>query len=119
MTVADWVKFPESVSRRATWLLSDSTFLSPSIQFSFPRLTVFSPAIGSNQLSLFINGNHSIQRGIPHQVCGQTSLYSEREREIEYKYIAHVLIILLLSKLSSDWFMKHQIVAFPPFLSIS
>ena len=36
--------------------------LPPSIQFSFPHLALFYP-IRPSQFSLFINGNHSIQRG--------------------------------------------------------
>ena len=48
----------------APWHLSDSAILSPSIQSSFPCLAKFCFAIGREQF-LFIDGNHSTQRGIP------------------------------------------------------
>ena len=48
MPVAYWVKF-RHVSWWATWHLSCSTLPSPSIQFSFPHLPKFCPAIGPKQ----------------------------------------------------------------------
>ena len=61
MAVTYWVKF-RCLSLVGYMASPISAFFSPSIQFSFPRLALFCPTVG------LINGNHSIQRRIPHHI---------------------------------------------------
>ena len=90
MAVAYPVKFHlASVSNRGYLASPWFCHLPPIIQFSFPHLAKFCLAIGSSQLSLFINGNHSIQRGIPHYMLTEQRHTSYLERLAEKHTCMH------------------------------
>ena len=51
----------------APWLLSDSTSFLPAFSLVFPT-NIYSVLYRPKTVSLLINGIHSIQRGVPHQI---------------------------------------------------